>query len=253
MTPRPADNRGKAAGLPGEPLLPDLFLFSSVPSLRPLSASLFFHENLCFNSQISCVIHPVSLYREGKKFRSSKTLTRFASRLSLVHSVTPRLKTVHRIVFTAVGSFKSLSFQFIKKVTPLGGISFWRKERDPLRYPSPKNSPPDCFYSWNSVSAAGSFESLSFQFNKKSDPTGWDHFFWRKERDSLRYPSPKNSPLDCFYSRNSVSAAGSFESPSFQFNKKSDPTGWDHFFWRKERDSNPRCLYRAHTISSRAP
>ena len=24
-------------------------------------------------------------------------------------------------------------------------------------------------------------------------------------------------------------------------------------FWRKERDSNPRCLYRAHTISSRAP
>ena len=49
-----------------------------------------------------------------------------------------------------------------------------------LRYPSPKNSPPDCFYSWNSVSAAGSFESLSFQFDKKSDPTGWDHFFGGK-------------------------------------------------------------------------
>ena len=70
---------------------------------------------------------------------------------------------------------------------------------------------------------------------------------------SLRYPSPKNSPPDCFYSRISASAAGSFEFLSVQFNKKSDPTGWDHFFWRKERDSNPRCLYRAHTISSRAP
>ncbi len=50
---------------------------------------------------------------------------------------------------------------------------------------------------------------------------------------SLRYPSPKNSPPDCFYSRNVVSAAGSFESPSFQFDKKSDPTGWDHFFGGK--------------------
>ena len=70
----------------------------------------------------------------------------------------------------------------------------------------------------------------------------WDHFFWRKERDSLRYPSPKNSPPDCFCGRNFVSAAGSFESPSFQFDKKSDPTMWDHFFWRKERDSNPRCF-----------
>ena len=73
----------------------------------------------------------------------------------------------------------------------------------------------------------------TFQFNKKSDPTMWDHFFWRKERASLRYPSPKNSPPDCFYSRNFVSAAGSFESPSFQFNKKSDPTMWDHFFGGK--------------------
>ena len=50
---------------------------------------------------------------------------------------------------------------------------------------------------------------------------------------SLRYPSPKNSPPDCFYSRISASAAGSFESPSFQFNKKSDPTMWDHFFGGK--------------------
>ena len=73
----------------------------------------------------------------------------------------------------------------------------------------------------------------TFQFNKKSDPTMWDHFFWRKERASLRYPSPKNSPPDCFCSRNFVSAAGSFESPSFQFDKKSDPTGWDHFFGGK--------------------
>ena len=61
----------------------------------------------------------------------------------------------------------------------------------------------------------------------------WDHFFWRKERDSLRYPSPKNSPPDCFYSRISASAAGSFESPSFQFNKKVTPLRWDHFFWQQ--------------------
>ena len=51
---------------------------------------------------------------------------------------------------------------------------------------------------------------------------------------SLRYPSPKNSPPDCFYSRISASAAGSFESPSFQFDKKSDPTGWDLFLAERE-------------------
>ena len=102
-----------------------------------------------------------------------------------LHSVTPRLKTVHRTVFTAGTPFQlpahsnpSLS-NSIKKVTPLGGITFWRKERDSLRYPSPKNSPPDCFCSRNFVSAAGSFESPSFQF-KKSDPTVWDHFFGGK-------------------------------------------------------------------------
>ena len=133
--PCPVYHHEKASTRPGALLLPGLFSFSSVPSLRPLSASLFFHENLCFNSQISCVIHPVSLYREGKKFRSSKTLTRFASRLSLVHSVTPRLKTVHRTVFAAETSFllpaafESLSFQFIKKVTPLGGITFLAEKR----------------------------------------------------------------------------------------------------------------------------
>ena len=133
---------------------------------------------------------------------------------------------------SAAGSFESLSFQFMKKVTPLGGISFWRKERASLCCPSPKNSPPDCFYSWNSVSAAGSFESLSFQFMKKVTPLGGISF-WRKERASLGYPSPKNSPPDCFCGRNFVSAAGSFESPSFQFDKKSDPTMWDHFFGGK--------------------
>ena len=37
---------------------------------------------------------------------------------------------------------------------------------------------------------------------------------------SLRYPSPKNSPPDCFSRRNCVSPVGSFESPLLQFDKK---------------------------------
>ena len=112
------------------------------------------------------------------------------------------------------------------------GSLFWRKERDSLRYPSPKNSPADCFYSRISASAAGSFEFLSFQFNKKVTPL-CGITFWRKERDSLRYPSPKNSPPDCFYSRISASAAGSFESLTFQFNKKVTPLCGITFFGGK--------------------
>ena len=103
-----------------------------------------------------------------------------------------------------------------------------------LRYPSPKNSPSDCFYSRISASAVGSFESPSFQFDKKSDPTKVGSLFWRKERDSLRYPSPKNSPPDCFCGRNFVSAAGSFESPSFQFIKKVTPLGGITFLAERE-------------------
>ena len=50
-----------------------------------------------------------------------------------------------------------------------------------LRYPSPKNSPPDCFYSRISASAAGSFESLSFQFIKKVTPLGGITFLAERE------------------------------------------------------------------------
>ena len=49
-----------------------------------------------------------------------------------------------------------------------------------LRCPSPKNSPPDCFCGRNFVSAAGSFESLSFQFIKKVTPLGGITFFGGK-------------------------------------------------------------------------
>ena len=57
----------------------------------------------------------------GKRFRKALSQTRIASRLSLAHSVTPRLKTVHRTVFPekapafSVGSFESPLLQFDKK------------------------------------------------------------------------------------------------------------------------------------------
>ena len=113
------------------------------------------------------------------------------------------------------------------------GSLFWRKERDPLRYPSPKNSPPDCFCGRNFVSAAGSFESPSFQFDKKSDPTMWDHFFWRKERDSLRYPSPKNSPPDCFCAETSFLLPAHSNPPLSNSIKKVTPLCGITFFGGK--------------------
>ena len=67
-----------------------------------------------------------------------------------------------------------------------------------LRYPSPKNSPPDCFSRRNCVSPVGSFESPLLQFDKKRRSHNGTFFFWRRRGDSLRYPSPKNSPPDCF-------------------------------------------------------
>ena len=41
----------------------------------------------------------------GKRFRKALSQTRIASRLSLAHSVTPRLKTVHRTVFPGETAF----------------------------------------------------------------------------------------------------------------------------------------------------
>ena len=50
-----------------------------------------------------------------------------------------------------------------------------------------------------------------------------------------------------------LNSVGSIESLSFHYIKNKQPQKRLLIFWRKERDSNPRCLYRAHTISSRAP
>ena len=89
-----------------------------------------------------------------------------------------------------------------------------------LRYPSPKNSPPDCFSRKSSRFFGRLIRVPLLQFDKKRRSHKWDLLFWRRRGDSLRYPSPKNSPPDCFSRRNCVSPVGSFESPLLQFDKK---------------------------------
>ena len=56
-----------------------------------------------------------------------------------------------------------------------------------------------------------------------------------------------NSPPDCCQ-------VPAFESPSTKIHNKTKETpDWVSLFWRRERDSNPRNLYRVYTISNRAP
>ena len=120
----------------------------------------------------------------GKRFLYATPQTRIASRLS------PTFKN----------DFKSKTF-FARKMFLLSSISNAnRVQAQPgsLRYPSPKNSPPDCFSRRNCVSPVGSFESPLLQFDKKRRSHNGTFFFWRRRGDSLRYPSPKNSPPDCF-------------------------------------------------------
>ena len=103
----------------------------------------------------------------GKRFLYATPQTRIASRLS------PTFKN----------DFKSKTF-FARKMFLLSSISNAnRVQAQPgsLRYPSPKNSPPDCFCSRNFVSAAGSFESPSFQFIKKVTPLGGITFLAERE------------------------------------------------------------------------
>ena len=56
---------------------------------------------------------------------------------------------------------------------------------------------------------------------------------------SLRYPSPKNSPPDCFSRRNCVSPVGSFEPPLLQFDKKRRSHKWDLLFLAEKGGLEP--------------
>ncbi len=107
-----------------------------------------------------------------------------------------------------------------------------------LRYPSPKNSPPDCFSRRNCVSPVGSFESPLLQFDKKRRFQKWNLLFWRRRGDSLRYPSPKNSPPDCFSRKSSHFFGRLIRVPPFSNSiKKEGPTNGTFFFWRRRGDS----------------
>ena len=72
----------------------------------------------------------------------------------------------------------------------------------------------------SSISNANCVQAQPGDSIKKEGPKNGTFFFWRRRGDSLRYPSPKNSPPDCFSRRNCVSPVGSFESPLLQFDKK---------------------------------
>ena len=57
------------------------------------------------SAQLLRMISKAKLFSRGKRFRNTASQTRIASRLSLAHSVTPRLKTVHRTVFPGETAF----------------------------------------------------------------------------------------------------------------------------------------------------
>ena len=118
----------------------------------------------------------------GKRFLYATPQTRIASRLS------PTFKN----------DFKSKTF-FARKMFLLSSISNAnRVQAQPgsLRYPSPKNSPPDCFSRRNCVSPVGSFESPLLQFDKKRRSHKWDLLFLAEKggleppRQFLDRPTP---------------------------------------------------------------
>ena len=139
----------------------------------------------------------------GKRFRKALSQTRIASRLSLAHSVTPRLKTVHWTVFPGETAFLQsahssppFSNSIKKRRSHKRDLLFWRRRGDSLRYPSPKNSPPDCFSRRNCVSPVGSFESPLLQFDKKRRFHKWNLLFLAEKggleppRQFLDRPTP---------------------------------------------------------------
>ena len=118
----------------------------------------------------------------GKRFLYATPQTRIASRLS------PTFKN----------DFKSKTF-FARKMFLLSSISNAnRVQAQPgsLRYPSPKNSPPDCFSRRNCVSPVGSFESPLLQFDKKRRSQKWNLLFLAEKggleppRQFLDRPTP---------------------------------------------------------------
>ena len=71
-------------------------------------------------------------------------------------------------------------------------------------------------------------EQIGFE-DKKRQLRNSELSFWRRRRDSLRYPSPKNSPPDCFSIKIKIFMAAQ-STPSSPIKIKNDPVFTGSFF-----------------------
>ena len=124
---------------------------------------------------------------------------------------------------------------------------FWRRRRDSLRYPSPKNSPPDCFSIKIKIFMAAQ-STPSSPIKIKNDPVFTGSFFGgeggtRTLAPVLGRPTPlAGAPRHQLEYFSRLVSAMLFISFSQKVEIFPDPLAAKEILWRRGWDSNPRLL-----------